>query len=290
MNIRVLKYFLAVAREENITKAAEVLHISQPPLSRQLKDLEDELGKKLFIRGKRKITLTDDGLVLRKRAEEIVELVEKAKAELSASNESVGGDVYIGGAETEGIRFIAKIMKSLQQDYPKIKFHFFSGNAENVTERLDKGLLDFGILLEPANMAKYDFTRLPGTDVWGVLMRKDSFLAQKAYIEPHDLFNLPIIVSAQGMVKNEISGWLGGKYEKLNIVATYNLLFNASLMAEEGVGYVLCLDKIIKTPDEGSLCFRPLEPKMEVGLNIVWKKYQVFSKPAKIFLEKLQNG
>lgn len=290
MDIRVLKYFLAVAREENITKAAEVLHISQPPLSRQLKDLEDELGKQLFIRGKRKITLTEEGLVLRKRAEEILELLEKTRAELSAADDGVSGDVYIGGAETDGIRTIAKTMKALLRDYPQVRFHFFSGNAESVTERLDKGLLDFGILLEPADMTKYDFTKLPGTDVWGVLMRKDSPLARQACVKPRDLFGLPVIVSNQVMVKNEISGFLSGKYEKLNIVATYNLLFNAALMVEEGVGYALCLDKIINTSADSALCFRPLEPKMEVGLNIVWKKYQVFSKPARIFLERLQKS
>lgn len=289
MDIRVLKYFLAVAREENITKAAEVLHISQPPLSRQLKDLEDELGKQLFIRGKRKITLTEEGLVLRKRAEEILELLEKTRAELSAADDAVSGDVYIGGAETDGIRTIAKTMKALLRDYPQVRFHFFSGNAESVTERLDKGLLDFGILLEPADMTKYDFTKLPGTDVWGVLMRKDSPLARHVCVKPRDLFGLPVIVSNQVMVKNEISGFLSGQYEKLNIVATYNLLFNAALMVEEGVGYALCLDKIINTSAESALCFRPFEPKMEVGLNIVWKKYQVFSKPARIFLERLQK-
>lgn len=289
MDIKALQYFLAVAREESITGAAESLHMTQPPLSRQLKDLEDKLGKQLLVRGKRKITLTEDGMFLRKRAEEIVELFEKTKSEMMSNDEMISGDIYIGGGETEGIRLIARVTNSLRKDYPHIHFHLHSGNADDVTERLDRGLLDFGIFIEPADMRKYDFIKLPTTDIWGVLMRKDSPLATNKTMRPDDLFGLPIICSNQGMVKNEISGWLGGEYEKLNIVATYNLLFNASIMVEEGNGYALCLDKIIKTTGDSALCFRPLEPKLEVGLAIVWKKYKVFSKAAEKFLMRLQD-
>lgn len=289
MEIRVLRYFLAVAREETISAAAESLHVTQPTLSRQLMELEEELGKTLFRRGNRKIELTEEGMILRKRAEEIIDLLEKARAEVSASSEEVSGDIYIGGAETDGLRFLTKIMKELQEDYPQVVFRIYSGNAEEITERLDRGLLDFGIFLEPADMSKYDFIKLPGLDVWGVLMRKDSPLAQKKVVRSKDLFGLPLIISDQAMVKNEISGWAGGRYNKLNIVATYNLLFNASLMVEEGVGYALCLDNIIKTSDDSALCFRPLEPRLEVGLNVVWKKYQVFSKPSKVFIERMQR-
>lgn len=289
MEIRVLRYFLAVAREETITGAAESLYVTQPTLSRQLMELEEELGKQLFNRGKRKITLTEEGMILRKRAEEIMGLLEKTRAEVSASNETINGDIYIGGAETESIRFIARIVKKLQMEYPGIRFHFISGNAEEVTEKLDGGLLDFAIVIEPADMSKYDFTRLPGTDIWGLLMRKDSPLAQQATIKPKDLFGIPIIISDQAMVENEISGWLGGGFDKLKIVAAYNLLFNASLLVEEGVGYALGLDKVIRTSDDSPLCFRPLEPKLEVGLNIVWKKYQVFTKAAKKFIEQVQQ-
>lgn len=289
MDIKVLQYFLAVAREESITGAAEFLHMTQPPLSRQLKDLENELGKQLLIRGSRKVSLTDDGVFLRKRAEEILDLFEKTKSEMMSSDEMISGDIYIGGGETEGIRLIAKIINLFRRDYPHIHFHFHSGNADDVTERLDRGLLDFGIFIEPADMRKYDFLKLPTTDIWGVLMRKDSPLAEKKTIHPDDLYGLPIICSNQGMVKNEISGWLGSEYEKLNVVATYNLLFNASIMVEEGNGYALCLDRIIKTTEEGLVCFRPLEPKLEVGLAIVWKKYQVFSKATGKFLTKIQD-
>lgn len=289
MDIRMLKYFLAVAREESISGAAERLHMTQPPLSRQLKDLEEELGKQLLIRGNRKITLTEEGMLLRKRAEEIIELFEKTKAELSVSDSNITGDIYIGGGETEGTRTIAKAICQMQKTYEHVNFHLFSGQAEDVAERLEKGLLDFGLFIEPADLSKYDFIKLPTTDSWGVLLRKDSPLAACKTIKPQDLCGLPLIISNQALVKNEISGWLGGDYDKLNIVATYNLLYNASLLVEEGAGYALCLDKIIKTTSDSPLCFRPLEPKLEVGMNIVWKKYQVFSKAAEKFLEQLQK-
>jgi DNA-binding transcriptional LysR family regulator len=289
MEIRVLRYFLAVAREETISAAAEALHVTQPTLSRQLMELEEELGKKLFIRGNRKIALTEEGMILRKRAEEVMELLDKTRVEVSASAQEVGGEIHIGGAETEGVRFVAEMIKELQAEYPRIVFHISSGNAQDVGDRIDRGLIDFGLLVDPADMSKYDYIKLPGKDVWGVLMRKESPLADKKTIRPKDLFGVPLIISAQSMVKNEISGWMGGKYNKLNIVATYNLLFNASLLVEEDVGYALCLDKIIKISKNSSLCFRPLEPKLEVGLSIVWKKNQVFSKPSRIFIERVQE-
>jgi hypothetical protein fulcA4_05085 len=289
MDIRVLQYFLAVAREESITKAAEALHMTQPPLSRQLKDLEDELGKQLFIRGNRKITLTEEGLILRKRAQEMIELMEKTKSEVQTSSESISGDIYIGGGETEGFRLIAKAIEQLCKQYPHIRFHLFSGNADDVTERLDNGLLDFGVLIEPADVGKYDFVRLPVQNRWGLLLRRDHPLAQKEGISPYDLRNLPLIASRQSLAHNELSGWLGKQYESLNIVATYNLINNAALLAEENVGCLLCLDRIIPEYESSSLCFRPLIPKVEAGLALVWKKYQVFSKAAEAFLRILQT-
>lgn len=289
MELRVLRYFLAAAREESITGAAEILHITQPTLSRQLMELEEELGKKLLIRGNRKLTLTDEGVLLRKRAEEIIELVQKTETEITASDEIISGDIYIGGGETDAMRIIAKTAKKLQQEYPELRYHLFSGNADDVTERLDKGLLDFGVLIEPADIRKYDYIRLPVTDIWGVLMKKDSPLSSKNKIEPKDLLDLPLICSRQTMVRNEISGWLGKDFEKLNVVATYNLVYNASLMVEEGVGYALSLDKLVNTTGNSNLCFKPLEPKMEVGLDIVWKKYQIFSKVTQKFIDRLQK-
>ena len=289
MDIRVLQYFLAVAREASITKAAQSLNMTQPPLSRQLKELEEELGKQLFIRGNRRVTLTEEGMILRKRAEEMVELMEKTKAEVSSSGENISGEIYIGGGETEGIRLIAKAAEKIQRKHPGISYHLFSGNAEDVAERLDRGLLDVGILIEPADIKNYDFIRLPTKDRWGLLMRRDHPLAEKNGIQPEDLQGLPLIASRQSLAHNELSGWLGKQYESLQIVTTYNLLYNASLMVEEKVGCALCLDHIIPEYENSPLCFRPLEPQIEVGLDIVWKKYQVFTKPATLFLNTLQE-
>ncbi len=289
MDIRVLQYFLTVAREGSITRAAEILHMTQPPLSRSLMDLERELGKQLLIRGSRKITLTEDGLILRKRAEEMVELMEKTKAEISSSNDKINGDIYIGGGETEGFRIISKAAERVRAEHTGIHFHLYSGNAADVTERLDRGLLDFGILIEPADIKKYDFIRLPAKNKWGLLMRRDNKLAEKKHIAPSDLNNIPLIASRQSMAHNELSGWLGREYESLDIVATYNLLYNASIMVEENVGCALCLDGIIPEYENSTLVFKPLEPKVEVGLNIVWKKYQVFSKAAEVFLKEIQE-
>lgn len=290
MEIRVLKYFLAVAREQNISAAAQSLFLSQPTLSRQLKELEEELGKQLFIRGSRKITLTEEGLLLRKRAEEIVELIDKTEQELSRSDEQVSGEIYIGAGETDGLRLIAKAAKELQEQYPQITYRIVSGDAVDITERLDKGLIDFALLLEPVDISKYSYLKFPVKDVWGVLMRRDCHLAQKKSISPKDLRDMPLIVSRQALDGSELTQWLKSDNEQLNIVSTYNLVYNASLMVDEGLGIALCLDKIINVSGDSSLCFRPLKPKLEVGMSLVWKKYQVFSKAAEKFILKMQEG
>lgn len=289
MELRVLRYFLAVAREESITAAAAALHITQPTLSRQMMELEQELGTRLLVRGKRnsKITLTDGGMLLRKRAEEIISLSDRTEAEFRAADDLVSGDVYIGGGETDAMRLIAKAAKALQDAHPHVRLHLYSGNANDVSERLDNGLLDFGVLIEPANVSKYDFIRLPATDTWGLLMRKDSPLAQKEGIRSTDLDKLPLLVSRQSMVRNELSGWAGRDFDQLAIVATYNLIYNAALMVDEGFGYALTLDKLVNTGGNSNLHFIPLEPKLEANLSIVWKKYSLFSKAADKFLEQL---
>lgn len=290
MEIRVLKYFLAVAREQNISAAAESLFLSQPTLSRQLKELEEELGKQLFIRGSRKITLTEEGLLLRKRAEEIVELMDKTEKELSDSDEQVSGEIYIGAGETDGLRLIAKAAKDLQEQYPQITYRIISGDAVDITERLDKGLIDFALLLEPVDISKYSYLKFPVKDVWGVLMRCDCPLAQRESISPRDLQDMPLIVSRQALDGSELTQWLKNGSEQLNIVSTYNLVYNASLMVDEGLGVALCLDKIINVSGDSSLCFRPLKPRLEVGMSLVWKKYQVFSKAAEKFILKMQES
>ncbi len=293
MEIRVLKYFLATAREGSITGAANSLHLTQPTLTRQLQDLEKELKQKLFIRGKHNITLTPEGMILRKRAQEIVDMVEKTEAEFKSINDTVSGDIYIGGGETDSMKYIAEIIKEIQTDYPNIKFHIQSGNAEDVTEKLDKGLLDFGILIQPVDLSKYEHLALPEKDIWGVIMRKDSPLAKKKYVKLEDLRNLPLLNSRQAIrktsSKNEFIEWFQGEFKNLNTVATFNLVYNAAVMVKKGVGYAITLDKLVNSSKDSELCFRPLSPKLESSLDIVWKKYQIFSPAAKIFLEKLQE-
>ena len=287
MDIRVLQYFLAVAREESITKAAESLNMTQPPLSRQLKDLEEELGKQLLIRGK-KVTLTEDGMLLRKRAEELVDLMEKTKSELTSSDEGIGGDIHIGCGETEGISFLAKTAQELQGKYPLIHFHIYSGDGVLVKEKLEKGLIDFGLLVG-ADVSDYDYIRLPIKDTWGVLMHKDAPLAEKNSISPEDLWDKPLIVSHQKELGGAEFVWLKRETSKLNIVATYDLLYNAAQFAKKHFGYVIALDKIINTTGDSDLCFRPLSPALEAELFFVWKKYQMHSRAASAFLNQLQN-
>jgi DNA-binding transcriptional LysR family regulator len=291
MEFRLLRYFLAIAREGSISGAANSLNVTQPTLSRQMKDLEEELGHRLFTRSSHSVSLTAEGMRLRKRAEEILEMVNKTKAEFKIPTDNISGDIYIGSGETHGMRLITNVITKLKQDYPDIHYHLYSGNAEDVTERLDKGLLDFGLLIQPTDISKYDTLSLPCKDVWGVIMPKNCELAKKKNVTKRDLINLPLICSRQSLKEssdyNEFLHWFGKDLKNLNIVATYNLLFNASLLVEQGVGYALSLDKLVDIMDS-QVCFRPLNPIVEAGLDIVWKKYQVFTPAAKVFLDALQ--
>lgn len=290
MEIRVLKYFLTVAREENITKAAEALHITQPTLSRQLMHLEEKLRVQLFIRGKNKITLTDEGMLLRRRAEEIVDLADRTEREFIEHDNLIGGEIFIGAGETYAMHVLADLIKKFNKEYPQVKYNLYSGNADDIKERIDKGLIDIGLLTEPVNIEKYDFIRLPNKETWGVLMQKDSPLAKKEYIKPEDLTNIPIINTKRSIVQNEIENWFGVQYEKLNIIATYNLIYNAAIMVEEGLGYAVCLEKLVNINDETNLCFKPFYPKLETGAVIVWKKHQVFSTATAKFIEIIMNA
>ena len=293
MEIRVLQYFLAIAREQSIIRAAESLNLSQPTLSTQIKHLEEELGKQLLIRGtkgSRKVTLTEEGMILRKRAEEILELVKKTENEITLSDSIIMGDVYIGTGETDGIRLLAKTGKNLQKTHPQIHYHITSGNAIFVMEQLDKGLIDFGIVFGRPDLKKYDSLKLPSKDIWGVLMPKDSPLADKDTISPEDLWDKPLILSQQEANGGEVMQWMKKKPSHLNIVSTYNLLFNASLLVEEGLGYAICFDNIIHTSQNSNLCFCPLAPELTTEMSIIWKKYQVFSKPAEKFLSALRES
>lgn len=291
MEFRLLEYFLAVAREQNITAAAESLHISQPALSTQLKALETELGKQLLIRGvkgSRKVILTEEGMILRKRAEEMISLMRRTEEEITGSNETIAGNVFIGTGETETVRLFAQVAKKMQQKYPDIRYHISSGNAEHVLEYLDKGLIDFGLLFTEIDPQKYEAVPVPIKDTWGVLMRKDSPLAEKETICPEDLWDKPLIFPHQRGDNTYLSHWLQREETELHIVATYNLIFNASLLVDEGLGYALCYDKLINTYGS-NLCFRPFSPRLEARGFIVWKKYQVFSKTANLFLQCLNE-
>lgn len=288
MELRVLEYFLAVVKEQSISAAAQSLHLTQPTLSRQLKELEEELGKQLMIRGSRKIALTEEGVLLSRRAEEILDLVGRTEKELMRPDRAVSGDVFIGTGETDGVRQLIKTAKRIQESYPEVYIHIVSGDAADVCERLDKGLLDFGVLLGKADRTKYRCVRLPMKDVWGVLMRRGSPLAQKAFVTPQDLWDKPLILSRQTGNRNELYRWLGKEPEQLRTVATYNLIYNASLMVDEGMGYAFALDRLVNTTGSG-LCFRLLKPRLELGMYLVWKKDRLFSKAAKLLLEELQK-
>ena len=292
MEIRVLQYFLAIAREQSIIRAAESLHLSQPTLSTQIRNLEEELGKQLLIRGtkgSRKVTLTEEGMILRKRAEEILDLVKKTRHEITCPDDAVMGDVYIGAGETDAMRLLAQTAGVLKKRYPGIHYHISSGNAIYVLEQLDKGLIDFVIVFGAPDPAVYESIRFPSKDVWGILMPKDSPLAEKETISPEDLADKPLLLSQQETAGGMLSRWMKRSLSGLDIVMTYNLLFNASLFVEEGLGYALCIDHIIRTSGDSRLCFRPLAPAVELELYMIWKKYQVFSKPAEAFLTAIRE-
>lgn len=292
MELRVLQYFLCVAREQSISAAAESLHLSQPTLSTQLRQMEEELGKQLLIRGSkgsRKVTLTEEGMLLRKRAEEILDLVKKTEQEITKEDEEVVGDVYIGSGETELFRYIAKGAKKVNEVYPDIHFHISSGNALYVFEQLDKGLIDFGLIFGEYDEQKYEAIQMPMCDAWGILMHKDTPLAQKDVITPEDIWGLPLIVSVQRGGEEFLKRWLQKDISKLNIIATYNLVYNASLLVEEKVGYALCFGNLIHT-NQTNLTFRYITPRIEAShAYVVWKRYQVFSKAAEKYLKYLKE-
>lgn len=290
MELRVLRYFLAVAREESISGAANALHLSQPTLSRQLKDMEDALGKPLFIRGSKRIELTAEGRILKKRAEEIVALVEKTENEISISDEHISGEVFIGAGETVGVRCLTKAAKRVRDSYPDIRFHIISGDRTDVVERLDSGLVDFGLVFGSVDETKYESINLPNSDVWGVLIRNDSLLAKKELIEPKDLYDKPLIVSRQAEKTGIVKRLLHRSADRLNIVATYNLLFNGTLMVQDGLGYALCLESVHQ-PERGSgLIFKPLTNALTEEMHVIWKKDNVFSKASQKFFEEITKA
>ena len=286
---RLLQYFLAIAEEQSITRAADYLHITQPTLSKQMMDLEASLGKQLLIRGKKKVTLTEDGAYLRSRAQEIISLLEKTESAFRESEDVITGDVFIGCGEHRTSFAIMQLIKAIMEEYPEIHFHFFSGNADAITERLDKGLLDMGILLEPEINPRYDYQVLPFRETWGILVRKDSALANRDSVTFAELADLPLIMPSQTSNSNQIKSFFADTLVSPNTVATYNLIYNAGLMVEAGMGYALCIDDLINTEGNHPLTFIPITPKLQSDVYLFTKKYQVFSKATKLFLNRLQE-
>lgn len=292
MELRTLKYFLAVAEQESFSQAANnVLFVTQPTLSRQMQELEEEIGAQLFVRSNKKTTLTEEGLRFKKRAQEIMELVKHTQKEFAeSSKEEITGDVYIGAGETQGFKPIADACKQMQKQYPKIYLNISSGNAEDVTEKLDRGLIDFGLLVEPVDKTKYEYLTLPDRDTWGLLVRKDHPLAKKSKIIARDFANIPLLVSRQTLDSREFTGWLGRDLKSLNIVGTYNLIYNAAVCVEQGMGAALTLERLINTGNDSPFAFVRISPERTSGLVVVWKKNPVFSKPAAQFLKFLKAG
>ncbi|MBR1815142.1 MAG: LysR family transcriptional regulator [Lachnospiraceae bacterium] len=289
MEIRTLRYFLAVAREENMTRAAEILHVTQPTLSKQLKALEDELGKKLFTRHSFSIKLTDEGILLKNRAEDLVSMADKIEKEFVALDDVTGGDLYLGLAESYQISLLVIEINTFKKSYPGLRYHITSGDTEQVVEKLDKGLLDFAVLAETPDSSKYESLVFPESDIWGVVMPADSALAKKKAIRVDDLIGLPLFCSGQGWEK-DIPGWANDKMDKLHLEGSFRLSYNASLFAKEHLGYLLTFDKLVNTSLESGLVFRPLTPKLETKLYLIWKKHQAFSPIAERFLNQIRQA
>lgn len=287
MELRVLQYFLTVAREGNITRAASLLHITQPTLSRQLMQMEEELGVKLFCRGKHNILLTEEGMLLRRRAQEIVDLAEKTTKELMHGEEEVSGEISIGCGETKNMRPLSEMMASFQQKYPDVNFNIYTAIADDVKERLENGILDMGLLLEPVEISKYHYVRMPLKEKWQVLMRRDSQLAEKQKITPKDLTGVPLIMAKRQSVRNELENWFGYDRERLRIVSTCNLShYNQSAMVESGIGVALVMEF---SCNQDTLCLRPFDPEIESGCVLVWKKNLTLSPVVQRFIQYVKE-
>ncbi|MST69641.1 LysR family transcriptional regulator [Clostridiales Family XIII bacterium RF-744-FAT-WT-3] len=288
MEIKNLRYFLAVAREENMSKAAEQLHVSQPTLSKTLKALEEELGKKLFIRHSFSISLTDEGVLLRDRAQDLVAMSDKIEQEFSSLDDITGGDIYFGLAESYQIRYLAREIYKLKEKYPNFTYHITSGDTEQVTEKLDKGILDFAVLCETPDSNKYEYVKFPEADVWGAIISSSHPLAKKKYIHVSDLIGQPLFVSEQSW-NNEIKTWAKERFPKLKLEGSFRLSYNGSVFARENLGILLTFKDLINT--EGTdMVFRPLSPELKSELYLIWNKYQAFTPIAEKFLEQIKKA
>ena len=271
-----------------MTRAAETLHVTQPTLSKQMKELEAVLGKKLFRRGSTSVSLTDEGMLLRKRAEDILDMVDKTMDEFKELGDLTGGEVIIGCAESYYIRYLARIIKDFQKEYPGLRYHIKSGDTLQVTEKLDRGLYDFAVIVEPPDLSKYNYLTIPEPDTWGLLMRKDHPLAKKQVIHVDDLYGIPLFCSEQAE-KADLPKWCGEKVDELNIAGTFTLTYNGSIFVREGLGALLTFDKLADTSEDSELCFRPIEPPLETWMYVIWKKYQVFTPIAERLLQQMKE-
>ena len=289
LEIRNLRYFLAVAREENMTRAAETLHVTQPTLSKTMKALEDELGKKLFVRHSFSISLTEEGELLRNRAEDLVTMADKIEKEFLSLDELTGGELYLGLAESYQIRHLAKEIRLLKERYPGLRYHITSGDTEQVTEKLDKGLLDFAVICDVPDGRKYEYIAFPEGDIWGLILPADAVLAKKESIRIEDLLGLPLFASEQGW-EGDIRGWAGEHFAQLRLEGSFRLAYNASMFVREGLGYQLTFRNLVDVSEVSGLVFRPLEPKLEVKLYLIWNRYQAFTPIAERFLAQIRES
>lgn len=288
MEIRVLRYFLTVVREEGINRAAEVLHITQPTLSRQLSQLEEEVGVKLFHRGAKKITLTSEGILLRRRAEEILSLVDRTERELIEQDMLIEGRIVIGCGELAAVQVLSELIGSFREKYPQVTYDLFTGNADLVKEQMEKGLIDIGVLLEPIDMDKFDFIRLTGKERWGVLMRPDDPLTAKEAVSPKDLEGLSLILPRRTNVRNELSNWFGDSLKNTQILFTSNLSTNGAIMVEKGLACSLVIEGSVPFCDKEKIAYRPLSPELTSNSVLAWKKHQPFSLAASKFIEHIK--
>ncbi|MBO5564135.1 MAG: LysR family transcriptional regulator [Lachnospiraceae bacterium] len=289
MEIRTLRYFLAVAREENMTRAAEILHVTQPTLSKALKSLEEELGKKLFVRHSFSIRLTEEGVLLRDRAEALVGMADKIEQEFLSLDDISGGELYLGLAESYQIRYLARVIRDFKGRYPDLRYHITSGDTEQIADKLDKGLLDFVVLAELPDSRKYEYLAFPEKDIWGLVIPKEDPLSKKNVIRAKDLTSLPLFCSEQGW-NGDIKKWAGSAFSKMRLEGSFRLSYNGSVFTREGLGYLLTFRHLIPTSKESSLVFRPLEPAVETTLYIAWNRYQTFTPIAERFLKELQSA
>lgn len=290
MDLRLLEYFLAVAKAGNITKAAEQLHVTQPTISRQLTELEDAMGAQLLVRGKRQVTLTDAGVLFQQRAEEMVSLMEKTTRDIAQQDDLVGGTVSVGCVESCVSRLLPQVLKAFSARYPSVGYELYSADGDDIREKLDRGELDFGILVEPVETAKYDTIRLPYRDIWGLLMRKDDPLAQRPSVGKDEVLSLPLIPPRREIVQDTIAGWFGVERSQLNIFASHNLLNNAALLVEAGLGYAICVGGSFEIRGGENLCFVPFSPERATGHVLAWKKNRIFHSAASRFRDYIQEN